>query len=161
MDSPAFPQTSPLHLAGHLNGAADVSRFQAEAGVKVLFSRNGCRVGGAGCLLHRGLSGPPGQELVLSVKRMCHTHSGLSQPSPREAHRSVGRVLLGHPQEGLEWSLPPWEGVEEAMRESWATPQPVFSHCLPRSLHWVADSDRKREASTLPGVAESWHRTTE
>lgn len=56
--SPASPQTLPLYLAGHLDGAADVSGLQAEAGVKVFIRGNGCGVGGAGCLLHRSLGGP-------------------------------------------------------------------------------------------------------
>ena len=52
------PQTSPLYFAGHLNGAADVPRLQAEVGVKVFIGGNGCGVCGAGCLLHRSLRGP-------------------------------------------------------------------------------------------------------
>lgn len=54
----ASPKASPLNFAGHLNGAADVPRLQAEVGVEVFTGGDGCGVGGAGGLLHRSLGGP-------------------------------------------------------------------------------------------------------
>lgn len=40
----------PLHLAGELDGPADVSAIQIKLGVEVLLGRNGCRVMRAGAL---------------------------------------------------------------------------------------------------------------
>lgn len=105
MDRSTCPQTSPLYFAGHLNGAANVSGLQTEAGVKVFLRRNGCGVGGTGCLLHWSLSETQAglsPQFVQGVP----THPGLSRPFPSQAHPTVGGVLLGHPKEGLEWSLP-------------------------------------------------------
>lgn len=53
--APGSSRCSPLYFAGHLDGAADIAGLQAEVGVEVLIRGNGRGVGGAGCLLHRGL----------------------------------------------------------------------------------------------------------
>lgn len=97
------PQTSPLYFAGHFNGAADVPRLQAEVGVEVFAGGNSCGVGGAGCLLHGSLGGPSAR---LSLC-LASPPSGPQPRPPAPAHPTVGGVLLCHPEEGLERSLPP------------------------------------------------------
>lgn len=114
---PASPQTSPLYFAGHLNGAADVPRLQAEVGVKVLVGGNGGRVCGAGCLLHRSLGGP-GTRLSAGEAPARPRPVGPASQPPAPAPQSRLTPLW----EECCWAIPrkDWNGVFPPKEKGWS-----------------------------------------